>query len=58
MGTNLFSGVKTVTERDPNYIYEITKYSKFYNKVLVGDQSAPMMRLVPQWMPATNLSTK
>ena len=32
-------------------VNEITKYSKFYNKVLVVDHSAPLMLIVPQLMP-------
>ena len=56
LGTNLYSGMKTLAERVPDFYKEITKFSKFYSRVLAGDQSEPLMRIVPQWMPAKDLN--
>ena len=56
LGTNLYSGMKTLAERMPDFDKEITKFSKFYSKELAGDKSEPMMRIVPQWMPAQDLN--
>ena len=55
LGTNLFSGIPTLAERVPDFANELTKYSKFYSRQLAGDLSAPMLRIVPQWMPARDL---
>ena len=56
MGTNLFSGIPTLVEREPNFAKEITKYSKFYSKRIAGDVGQPMLRIVPQWMPPEDLN--
>ena len=56
LGTNLFSGVKTLAEREPNYAKEIPKYSKFYSKVLAGDSGSPMLRIVPKWSKISDIN--
>ena len=56
MGTNLLSGLPTLTERDPTYINEIEKYSKFYKYEFAGDRSQPLLRFVPLWLTSYDLN--
>ena len=49
LGTNLFSGVKTIAEENIPYNSEIVKDSKFYKERIHGKLFEPNVRLVGRW---------